>query len=256
MKPRRILVVHYQPHSVLGQMRRLLKSHGLSARYVARDSLTEKDTRGCDLVISIGGDGTFLSTARRVHDALMLGVNPAPEKKEGFLSRATPETLGERLEQLIEDRFAALSLTRLAPMLDGKALPLALNEVFVADKNPHKMSHYRLKVEDRDEFQKSSGVLVSTATGSHGWLRSAGGIPMPMTSRGFQWHVRDPFSGRLLKPLLTTGTLDEGETLSVKSVMDSGIVVVDSIKVSPFRKGSVLTITTSERRLRFADFPE
>ncbi len=255
MKPRHILVVHYQPHSVLGQMRRLIKQHGLSARYVARDKLTDRDTKGCDLVISIGGDGTFLSVARRVRDALMLGVNPAPEKKEGFLTRATPETLGERLGQILEDRFAVLNLTRLAPMLDGKALPLALNEVFVADKDPHQMSYYRLKVEDRDEFQKSSGVLVATSTGSHGWLRSAGGIPMPMISRGFQWHVRDPFSGRLLKPLLTTGTLDEGEMIAVKSLMDSGIVVVDSTRCSSFKKGSVLTITTSERRLRFADFP-
>ena len=45
MKPRHILVVHYQPHSVLGQMRRLIKQHGLSARYVARDKLTDRDIR-------------------------------------------------------------------------------------------------------------------------------------------------------------------------------------------------------------------
>ena len=50
----------------------------------------------------------------------------------------------------------------------------ALNEVFVAEKNIGASSHYRLRVDgDYKGKFKSSGLIISSGTGSTGWLHSA-----------------------------------------------------------------------------------
>lgn len=51
---------------------------------------------------------------------------------------------------------------------------LSLNEIFVAEKDVGKTSIYRLRVDGHDLGKfKSSGLLISTGTGSSGWLFSA-----------------------------------------------------------------------------------
>jgi len=49
-----------------------------------------------------------------------------------------------------------------------------LNEVFAAEKDVATTSIYKLYVDDRDMGKfKSSGIIISTGTGSSGWLYSA-----------------------------------------------------------------------------------
>lgn len=51
---------------------------------------------------------------------------------------------------------------------------LCLNEVFAAEKDVSCTSMYKLVVDGKDMGKfKSSGILVSTGTGSSGWLYSA-----------------------------------------------------------------------------------
>ncbi len=255
MKPRNVVVVHFEPFGVLEELRALFGKHKIRARFIPRDELKPSDVKGADLVLSVGGDGTFLATAQHVMDGLILGINSKPDKKEGHFTRATAETLEQRFERILSDEFTVLELTRLQATLDGKPLALALNEVFVAHELPHHMSVYRLSAKGKSELQKSSGIIVGTAMGSHAWLRSAGGKVMELTDSRFQWLVRDPFQGRIIRTTLTKGILEGGQTLTIESLMDAGVVAEDGAKPQQFRKGAVLTITTSERRLRFVDFP-
>ena len=49
-----------------------------------------------------------------------------------------------------------------------------LNEIFAAEEDVGKTSVYKLNVDGRDMGKfKSSGVIISTGTGSSGWLLSA-----------------------------------------------------------------------------------
>lgn len=51
---------------------------------------------------------------------------------------------------------------------------LVLNEIFTAEKDTGKTSIYRLFVDQIDLGKfKSSGIIISTGTGSSGWLFSA-----------------------------------------------------------------------------------
>lgn len=51
---------------------------------------------------------------------------------------------------------------------------LCLNEVFAAEKDVSCTSMYKLQIDGKDMGKfKSSGILISTGTGSSGWLYSA-----------------------------------------------------------------------------------
>ena len=51
---------------------------------------------------------------------------------------------------------------------------LCLNEVFTAEKEVASTSMFRLTVDEKDMGKfKSSGLIISTGTGSSGWLYSA-----------------------------------------------------------------------------------
>lgn len=60
------------------------------------------------------------------------------------------------------------------PHTGEKISKLVLNEVFVAEQDIGKTSIYRLVVDNTylGKF-KSSGIIISTGTGSSGWLFSA-----------------------------------------------------------------------------------
>jgi len=249
-----VLVVHFEPFGVLEELKRLFEKHTIQARFITRDELKANDARGADLVLSVGGDGTFLSAACHLEDGLILGINSKPERKEGHFTRTALETLEKCFERILADNFTVLELTRLQATLDGKDLPLALNEVFVAHKLPHHMFVHKLSIGGKTELQKSSGIIIGTAMGSHAWLKSAGGTVMPLTDRSFQFLVRDPFQGRIIKTTLTKGILKAGETLTIESLMEESIVAMDGAEPQQFKKGTLLTITTSEKNLKFIDF--
>ncbi len=60
---------------------------------------------------------------------------------------------------------------------------LYLNEIFVADVDTQRPSIYKLNIDDIEMGSfKSSGILISTGTGSTGWLYSARQIN--------PWHVQ------------------------------------------------------------------
>jgi NAD+ kinase len=61
-----------------------------------------------------------------------------------------------------------------SPMTGEKINKLVLNEIFVAEQDTGKTSIYRLIVDNiyLGKF-KSSGMIISTGTGSSGWLFSA-----------------------------------------------------------------------------------
>ena len=51
---------------------------------------------------------------------------------------------------------------------------MVLNEIFAAEEDVGNTSIYKLKVDGRELGKyKSSGIIISTGTGSSGWLLSA-----------------------------------------------------------------------------------
>jgi NAD+ kinase len=159
-----------------------LEKGGCSCYYVFDGgSLRE----GTDLVLSVGGDGTFLSVAMLVADlgVPVVGVNLG---RLGFLSENHPEDVAQAIlsqDYTIEDRSllkASLSAPCGNPSIDG--WPYALNEVAV-----HRSGAAMLGVEvclDGKWLPTywADGLIVSTSSGSTAYSLSVGGpIVLPQS---------------------------------------------------------------------------
>lgn len=115
----------------------------------------------------------------------ILGVNTDPSRSVGCLCNrkihyeSRDYNISMMFKHLERENFEFFHRQRLLFELEDQATnrkfqQLSLNEIFVAEKNVSQTSIYRLKVDGNyiGKF-KSSGLIVSTGTGSTGWLYSA-----------------------------------------------------------------------------------
>lgn len=281
MKPCRVflwskqsLYERFLAHRV--QSERLLESRDITDRFTARVLPAHEETvrsrlvvssvlrsAGCvvtqpqrlhrvpdgqyDLIVVVGGDGTVLDVARCVNQTPILAVNSSPSTSVGYFCRTTAEGFEAVLEPVMRGEEKPLRLTRIRIVVDGRTHPdWALNDVLVANRVPAATSRYFLFLHSAVEDQKSSGVWVSTAAGSSGAVRSAGGEPMEMDDERLQFVVREPFCQatpgdapyRLLRGLVGQ------EGISFESLMFDGGLFLDGRRVAvPFSYGSVATLT-------------
>lgn len=134
----------------------------------------------CPLVVSVGGDGTFLYAAQHVGSTPILGVNLG---EVGFLNAVSPEEAVAAVREEVshlrdhgQPRFR--EVPRLVARGDGWSLPPALNEVGIF--GPQRGRGNGLDVEiivDDATFTAghADGVLVATPTGSTAYNLAEGG---------------------------------------------------------------------------------
>ena len=156
------------------------------ATYELYEIRTKADVRpDTDLVLSMGGDGTFLSAAHVVADIGLpiLGVNFG---RIGFLCENRPEAVRKAL---VEGDFSIEYRTVLNATLKGPEarrsigmLPYSVNEVALHRTGPSVLGiHVSVNGEPLPTYW-ADGLLVATPSGSTAYSLSVGGpICMPDT---------------------------------------------------------------------------
>ena len=134
-----------------------------------------------DLVVSIGGDGTFLFAARDAGSTPVLGVNLG---EVGFLNAVAPDDAVEAVEAVVAgyretDTIPCREVSRLRATGGGEwSLHPAINEVVV--QGPQRGHGRGLDYEVRVDGHRftdghADGVLVATPTGSTAYNLSEDG---------------------------------------------------------------------------------
>lgn len=228
-----------------------LRKEGIQVTPLKRAQL--KPIQGVDLVITIGGDGTFLDTAHFVKDIPMWGINSTPTYSAGFLMSATPQNFEQQWRLLVQGKLPVLKLHRLQVLVNGRKLPeLVLNDVLIAHANPAAVSRYELRVGDRrKEEQKSSGLWISTAAGSTAATQSAGGKILPLESKQIQFIARELYHGRHHRYRLAKGIVSPKTKIQVISQMHEAGCYLDGPRVwYPIRYGDRVEVESASRPLQ------
>ena len=131
-----------------------------------------------DMVLSVGGDGTFLETVLKVKDLgiPVAGVNTG---RMGFLANIPDEEIGHSIDMLCNEEYdiverCLLEISEPAKLFDGNT-PSALNEITI-QKGDLSMITINVYVDETYlNTYWSDGLFVSTATGSTAYNLSAGG---------------------------------------------------------------------------------
>lgn len=214
-----------------------------------KNTLAKKHLSNIDLVIAIGGDGTILSASHYLLDKPLLAVNSSPKTSEGALATLPLSQLSVKLNQISGRQFKTEKLERIQILINNKPLPiLALNEVFIANSKSYLISKYKIKFKKKEEMQKSSGIIISTGTGSTAWFKSAGGVPFSQKAEFIKMIIREPYFGTLNRPSMLKETIQKNQSITIIPLVPS-ILTIDSIREYSLKRSDKITIKVSPHPL-------
>ncbi len=134
---------------------------------------------GCELVLALGGDGTFLRAAELARPAgvPMLGVNLG---HVGFLAETDPQGLRDAVDAVVNGRYAVEErVTVDAEIIEDGVVTgtaWALNEASIERTSRERMIEIAVAVDERPLLRFGcDGLLCATPTGSTAYAFSTGG---------------------------------------------------------------------------------
>jgi len=247
---------HDDHNRAFERLQAVTKNLGLSIELFERDTLKENLDR-YRLVISLGGDGTFINASHFIEKALLVGVNSAPDHSVGHYCRfqfKTPQreaAFAKFLAHAFGDDHKPIvtkKLLRMQVKLNDRIVGFPiLNDILFCEVNPAATSRYTLYYRKQHHSQISSGLWISTPTGSTAAYASAGGKPYAKAELRF--IVRELYRDNARK--LHQGSLAAGETLKIVSSMMSGALFMDGSHFRvPIALGEHVKIATHPQPLR------
>lgn len=209
----------------------------------------EGNNFSADMVLSIGGDGTFLKAASRVgkKEIPILGINTG---RLGFLADVLPDQMEDAFDEIYQGNYLAeprrvLKLTCNGHVLKG--YPYGLNEIAVLKRDASSMItiHAYINGEPLNVYQ-ADGLVISTPTGSTGYSLSVGGPILVPQSGTISLTAVAPHSLNV-RPIVIR---DDWEiTLDVESRSHNFLIAVDG-RSETCREGTRLTIKRADYYVR------
>ena len=139
--------------------------------------LVEKYSEEAELLVCIGGDGTFLSFVHKCGfpKQPIIGINTG---HLGFFQEATPSNLRETIEYILEGDYHLQSITPVQARIitrRGEFIRTGLNEIVIRGPFSH-AAHYEISIGNtKIQDFSGDGVLISTPMGSTAYNYSLGG---------------------------------------------------------------------------------
>jgi len=242
--------IYEQHHATLEGVQRTLHLMGIRTEVQYRKNV--KKIGAYDLVVTVGGDGTFLETSHLLERQTLLGVNAVPGDSTGALCRARLENFLTMLVDLISGDLKPKKIPRLKIRINGKTLKEpVLNEVLFSNQSPAGTSRYLIQQGKTQEEHKSSGIWIASGTGSTAAIRSAGGKAVAPEKAVIQYAVREIFPEKGKKFKIIKGILPKGSRLTILSKMRQGALFIDGNHiVYPVGFGQKVEITADATPLR------
>ena len=234
--------MHLAHQATLGEVKRVLKKY--QVRYRVSYRKTNIPYARYDLVITVGGDGTFLQAARQLRRQPILGVNSDPKRSIGKFCVASAKNFEEIFGAILSGKARPKRLARFLLATQKQARrALVLNDILICDANPAAMCRYVLTIGRRAEDQRSSGIWISTASGSTGAIRSSGGQVLKDTSARIQYRPRELYLQKLHPCRLHGGIISLNKPVKVRSMMRKGMIYIDGAHFKvPFSYGDEAVI--------------
>lgn len=246
---------HDDHEATVAEVREAIGAIGAHAKFFEG---SRSDLSGtCDLVVTVGGDGTLLAASHQIGPGTpVLGVNSAPADSVGFFCGAQKGRVLEALRGAMSGTLPRVELARMRVECNDVVVhDRVLNEALFCHEIPAGTSRYILRVRSARgaelvEEQKSSGVWIGPAAGSTAAQRSAGGRVLPLTSKRIQFVVREAYVPRGERLRLLRGVADDGDAVELLCKMRSAKVFLDGAHiVTDAGLGDVLRMTRSKESL-------
>ena len=201
----------------------------------------------CDFAIVFGGDGSIISTARKVSEASVpvIGVNVG---KLGFLAEFSVDELKDFFSRLFKDNVPVNRRMMLGCSVFGdresyrseRFNSAAINDIFITAGPPFRMIELKILVDCQPLAGcVSDGLIIATPTGSTAYNLSAGG---PIVSPRIDAVVITPICPHSLsfRPIVINAEstievfgvrVNEGTTVSIDGQVSLRLSIDDVVRI-------------------------
>lgn len=197
-----------------------------------------------EVVVCLGGDGTFLTVARMIYPKAtpILGINLG---NLGFLAEVDRNEMTAAVDKLIKDDYAVQErMTLETEIYRGNELvgrDVALNDIVISRGALSRILHIKTYINnDFVDIFPGDGLIVSSPTGSTAYSLSTGG---PIVEPDIDLILVTPICPHILysRSFITTGDR------TVKAVVEekyehSAMVTVDGQKGYEVRGGDIIEV--------------
>lgn len=207
-----------------------------------------------DMLLSIGGDGTFLDSVLYAKDGgvPVLGVNGG---RLGFLANVQAGEIGEAVEALVGRRYTTEERDVLQLKVNGQVMPGfddALNEVCVLKTPTSSLLNIHASIGDVYlTTYWADGLIVATPTGSTAYSLSGGGPIVCPECRNILLTPVCPHN-LSMRPLVVPN--DAEIVLKVESRQGEYMLTTDS-RMKVMADSGKLSIRTGNKKIRVVKLP-
>lgn len=212
--------------------------------------------RQVDVIVSMGGDGTLLATARAVGHigTPILGINLG---SLGFLTQQTPQQLIPALEAIVAKKYQLDERMLLHAEVDGsETLPssFALNDIVINNGPVSRLLDISLEVNgERVVTYKSDGLVIATPTGSTAYNLAVGGPIMHPSMDAIIVAPISPFSLNT-RPMIFRP--DDRLEFQILSEEREASLTLDGQVMITLQYPERVWLSRADFRARFVVFPE
>jgi NAD+ kinase len=227
---------------------------GTLAKYITRDT---DYINTPDLIIAIGGDGTFLKTARMFleNGSPIFGINRG---KLGFLTEFNPDEWEKYLTQILDGEYVVAERNVMEAVHNKNSTSQSLyffNDAVISKGAFSRAIQIELHVNELFLNKYSGdGLIISTATGSTAYSLSAGGpIIVPDSNDVFIVNPVCPHS-LSIRPIV----LPAASTLRARTLTDMTnlLLTIDGQEAIEFSAGDELLFRKTDKKMRLILHPE
>ena len=214
--------------------------------------------QAADMVLSVGGDGTFLGVCRSLGDSgvPLCGINIGTL---GFMADIEPDELEEKLQKILSGEYKIEERLRLAGFIrqegSERYLGSALNDIVVTKGGSMaRMLHLGLSLNGTRLIDyKADGLIVSTPVGSTAYSLSAGG---PILNPKLKSLLLTPICAHTfnLRPIV----VDEDDTvcIHIAEMQQDTQVALDGQESFRLRSGDEVIVKKSPMPIKLVKFAD
>jgi len=238
----------YEMMSILKDLNKEIILESIAAEILNKGKgiLREKVASMSDIIVIIGGDGTFLSVAKDVadYDIPIVGFNMGTL---GFLTEFNIGQLTTELKGIFNGDYR-VSERKLIKLTYGEETVSALNDIVISKGDIARVIKLSLIIDDDSVADiTADGLIISTPTGSTAYSLSAGG---PIVTPEVEGTVITPICPHSLtfRPII----IPDKSIIKVKLISDYSdvYITIDGQKKIPFTYDEELRIVICKQKLK------
>ncbi|MCJ8327083.1 MAG: NAD(+)/NADH kinase [Campylobacterales bacterium] len=199
----------------------------------------------CDFLVSLGGDGTLISVARRSvkYEIAVLGINLGTL---GFLTDISFRNVKNFINSLQKDVYK-IDKRMMIEASSNLNTFFAFNDIVISKKSISSMIRIKAMIDGKPfNSYYGDGVIISTPTGSSAYNLSAGGpLVHPMTEA----FILTPIAPHSLtqRPLVLPASFEIEFT-----IIDSfgAVVIVDGQEIYQIEQNETIKIKMSDKKAK------